>query len=234
MKLPDGPRTPPLVQQIRWITQSIEFLDDCARRYGDPFTVRVFGSKAPPVVFFSNSQAIQAIYTASVDKFESGRVNGIFRPVMGDHSVIVLDGDRHQRQRQILVPPFHGERMRTYGQLISNITQQVTGEWEKGKPFPIRDSMQEITLQIILRAVFGISEGERFQQLKQLLNTLLESITSPLYSMMFFFPTLQRDLGAWSPWGILCVSDSKLTTLFMLRFRNVAVNQIAAQIFLAY
>lgn len=201
MKLPDGPRTPPLVQQIRWITQSIEFLDDCARRYGDPFTVRVFGAKAPPVVFFSNSQAIQAIYTASVDKFESGRVNGIFRPVMGDHSVIVLDGDRHQRQRQILVPPFHGERMRTYGQLISNITQQVTGEWEQGKPFSIRDSMQEITLQIILQAVFGINEGERFQQLKQLLNTLLESITSPLYSMMFFFPTLQRDLGAWSPWG---------------------------------
>jgi cytochrome P450 len=202
MKLPDGPRTPPLLQQIRWITQSIEFLDDCARRYGDPFTARVFGSNAPPVVFLSNPQAIQAIYTASPHQFESGRVNGIFRPVMGEHSVIVLDGARHQRLRQLLMPPFHGDRMRTYGQLISDITQQVTGEWATtGKPFSIRASMQNITLQVILRTVFGLDEGEHFQQLKQLLNKLLESITSPLYSSMFFFPTLQRDLGAWSPWG---------------------------------
>ncbi|AFZ26509.1 cytochrome P450 [Cylindrospermum stagnale PCC 7417] len=199
MKLPPGPQTPALLQQLQWIFKSVEFLDECGKHYGDVFTVQVFDSKK--IVFFSNPQAIQAIYTDAAKQFESGRENGIFSPVVGDSSVILLDGDRHQRQRQILLPPFHGERMRNYGKLIFDISQEVTNEWVIGKPFSIRPYMQEITLEVILRAVFGIQKGERFQQLKSLLKKLLLSISSPSYSVIFFLPALQRDLGAWSPWG---------------------------------
>jgi cytochrome P450 len=199
MTLPPGPQTPVLLQQMRWIFKSVEFLDDCTKRYGDAFTVQVFDSKK--IVFFSHPLAIQALYTDSTKQFESGRENGIFSPVVGDNSVILLDGERHQRQRQILLPPFHGERMRNYGKLIVNITENITNKWVINQPFLIRKSMQEITLEVMLQAVFGIQKGERFQQLKKLLNNLLLSITSPSYSVMFFLPALQRDLGAWSPWG---------------------------------
>lgn len=212
MKLPDGPRTPPLLQQIQWIGCSVDFLDSCSQRYGDPFTVKILGAKAP-AVFFSNPQAIQAIYTAPAKQFESGSVNGVFRPVMGEHSLLLLDGERHQRQRQVLSPPFHGERMRAYGQIIIDVTQQVTSDWAVCKPFSVRDSMQEITLQVILRAVFGLNEGERYIRLKQLLKTLLASITSPLYSTMFFFPALQQDLGTWSPWGDFLRKRQKIDDL---------------------
>jgi cytochrome P450 family 110 len=199
MKLPHGPQTPAWLQQIQWIFKSVKFLDECGNNYGDVFTVRVFDSKKS--VFFSNPQAIQAIYTDAAKQFDSGRENGIFSPVVGDNSIILLDGDRHQRQRQILLPPFHGERMRAYGKLIFDITQEVTNQWVIGKPFSIRPYMQEITLQVILQAVFGIQKGERYQKLKSLLKKLLLSISSPSYSVMFFLPALQRDLGAWSPWG---------------------------------
>jgi unspecific monooxygenase len=198
--LPDGPKFSAFLQQAWWLARSINFLDACAQKYGDPFTVKVFGSTNPSV-FFSDPQAIQAVYTASPKQFDSGSANYAFRPVMGSYSVLLLDGERHQRQRRLLAPPFHGERMRAYSQLIIDVTQEVISEWKFGKSFSVRDLVQEITLQIILGAIFGLDKGERFQTLKRLLQELLSSITSPWYSTTFFFPFLQKNLGTWSPWG---------------------------------
>lgn len=201
MKLPDGPRTPSLLQTIRLIAQPTQFLDNCAQRYGDPFTVRVLGVNSPPVVFFSSPRAIQEIFALPAQRLDFGKATHVFRPLMGEHSVVLQQGRNHQRQRQLLMPPFHGDRLRDYGQLICEITEQVIKEWAVGSTISIHQAMPEITLQIILQVVFGLEPGPRYLKLKQLLGDLLEDVTTPLYSSLFFFPPLQRDWGAWSPWG---------------------------------
>ncbi len=178
MKLPDGPKTPPTWQLIQWITDPLGLLDECARVHGDTFTLHL--SKSLPFVFFSNPQAIQEIFTADTKQFDAGRANRILKPLVGDNSVLMVDGDRHQRQRRLLMPPFLGERMRTYGQLICEITEQVTSQWTNGTPFTARAVMQDITLQVILQVVFGLREGSRYQQLKPLLASLLDMTGRPL------------------------------------------------------
>lgn len=198
MKLPKGPRSPQFVRTIKLVARPLEYLETYAQRYGDTFKV---GSKKSPLVYFSNPQAIQKIFTADPELFDSGRGNRILRFLLGEHSLILLDGDRHQRQRRLLMPPFHGDRMRTYSQLICDITEQVMSQWTIGESFLIRSSMQEITLRVILQAVFGLHDGQRFQQLRQLLTSLLDSIGSPLSSTLLFFRSLQRDWGPLSPWG---------------------------------
>jgi cytochrome P450 len=199
MKLPDELRTPALVQTLQLIKNPTGFLTSCANRYGDTFTVRVLGLNSPPVVFFSSPQAIRDIFAVPSEKFDFKKATHVFKPLMGEHSVVLQEGRRHQRQRQLLMPPFHGDRMKAYGQTICQITQEVT--WTTGATISIAQFMPDITLQIILQVVFGINPGERYEQLKKLLSTLLEDVTTPWYSSLFFFPPLQKDLGAWSPWG---------------------------------
>ncbi|HEY9672880.1 MAG TPA: cytochrome P450 [Waterburya sp.] len=199
MKLPDGPKTPRVLQLIKWISDPLSYLDTCTQQFGDVFTLRL--TSFEPIVFFSHPQAIQEIFTADAQQFDSGRTNGIVRPLVGERSLLLLDGTLHQRQRRLLMPPFHGERMHSYSQIICESAKQVASQWTIGEPFEIRAAMQEITLEIILHAVFGLREGERYQQLKPLLGAMLNMTDSPLRSSLLFFKFLQRDLGAWSPWG---------------------------------
>lgn len=193
--LPDGPKTPNFLHTVQWVTNPVALLESCAQRYGDPFTL--WGNS----VFISNPQAIEVLFTAKPDLFECGWGNLFLRPMLGENSLLLLDGERHQRQRQLLTPPFHGERMRTYGQIICAVTLAVSLKWTVGNPFTVRSSMQAIALQVILQAVFGLREGPRYQQLSQLLTSLLNLLNSPLSASLLFFPALQRDWGSWSPWG---------------------------------
>jgi cytochrome P450 family 110 len=112
-----------------------------------------------------------------------------------------LSGEDHRRARRLLMPPFHGERMRSYGELICDTAEQVMRVHEPGHAFPARHPMQTISLRIILRAVFGITDGPRYQQLEQRLGTLLGRVSSPLSASILFVPSLRRDLGPHSPWG---------------------------------
>ncbi|MGC1395686.1 MAG: cytochrome P450, partial [Coleofasciculaceae cyanobacterium] len=125
----------------------------------------------------------------------------VFEPLMGKQSLILQEGKSHQRQRQLMMPPFKSDRMKSYGQLICDITAQVTQNWTTGTSVSLHQVMPEITLQIILQVVFGIAPGSRYQQLEKLLSSLLEDVTTPLFSSLFFFPPLQKNLGAWSPWS---------------------------------
>ncbi|MBU7582937.1 MAG: cytochrome P450 [Nostoc sp. TH1S01] len=209
--LPDGPRVPYWLRIIKFIFRPIDYVEDFAKVYGDNFTIWSKGENQ--LVYFSHPQALEQIFTADPSYFEAGRGNQTLRFLLGDHSLILLDGDRHQRQRQLLTPPFHGERMRAYGQAIREITQQVSNEWVIGKPFNIRASMQEITLRVILRVVFGVDEGPMFQQLRQLLTSTLDIMSSPVMSGSFFFRFLQKDWGAWSPWGKITRQLSQIDQL---------------------
>ena len=199
MKLPDGPEAPILLQTIQGIARPLETLEAAQKRYGDIYSSQFMGFQN--VVIISNPQAIQELFTADSKLFCSGKANKVLQPILGDYSLILQDGDYHQRQRRLLLPPFHGERMRTYGQLICDITKQVINQKKIGEHFIARSSLQEISLQVILRAVFGMDEGEHFQKLKQLIGSLLDNFNIPLAATFLFIPALQKDLGAWSPWG---------------------------------
>ncbi|BAY43580.1 cytochrome P450 family protein [Scytonema sp. HK-05] len=198
-KLPNRTREPGLLQTIWAIVRPLDYLETMQERYGDIFSTDIPGFR--PQVIISNPQAIQEIFTADSKLFESGSGSEVIEPLLGSNSLILLDGERHMQQRKLLMPPFHGERMRAYGQLISDIAKQVISQWKIGDVFKARSSMQEISLTVILRAVFGLKEGERYQQIRKTLTAMLDSFESPLSATLLFFKTLQHDLGPLSPWG---------------------------------
>jgi cytochrome P450 len=200
MQLPRESQKPRFLQRLQWVFNPLDLMETSAKTYGDFFTLRLTGEQ--PIVFISNPQAIQEIFTTSPEYFDSGRGNSLLKPLVGENSLLLIDGATHQRQRRLLTPPFHGERMKAYAQIITDITQKVTSNWEINKPFSVRESMQEISLGVILQTVFGLCAGKRFTKLQQLLRSLLDLSGSPLRSAITFFPSLQLDLGAWSPWGI--------------------------------
>jgi cytochrome P450 family 110 len=200
LQLPDGPQTHPWVQTYRWLTNPLEYMEECAKSYGDFFTLTL-GPVFKPQVFVSNPQAIQEIFSTEPKYLDSGAAAGIQAPLLGSQSLLALDGKTHQRQRKLLAPPFHGERMLAYGELIRKITQQVTDKWQVGETVSMLSSMQAISFQVILKAVFGLAEGERYEQLKDLLINILNPKKPALRALILLFPSLRRDLGAWSPWG---------------------------------
>ena len=201
MKLPPGPKTPGLLQMIQWIARPMQFMEDCAKRYGDIFSARV-ATGLIPVVFVSNPQALQEILTGDTKEFEApGESNKIMEPLLGKQSAIALSGASHRRQRQLMMPPFHGERMRTYGETMGNVTEQVMNQWQQGKPFCVRTSTQAITLRVMMKAVFGLNEDARGEQIEHLLVAMMEGMSVPLSAAILYFPALQRDLGPLTPWG---------------------------------
>ena len=193
--------TIPLIQTLQLIVNPTRFLEGCAARYGEQFTVRVLGINSPPVVFFSSPEAIAECFAVPAKELDFKKATHVFQPLFGDSSIVLQEGQKHNRQRQLLMPPFHGDRMKAYGESICQITAEVTGDWREGAAISMQEVMPDITLQIILQVVFGMSPGARYQQLKERLSSLLEDVTKPWYSSLFFFPPLQKDLGAWSPWG---------------------------------
>ena len=202
MKVLENIRTPALLQTLQLIAQPTKSLENYATKYGDIFTVRVMGLKSPPIVFFSHPQAISDCFAIPAHKLDFKKATHVFKPLFGENSLVFQEGRSHQQQRQLLLPAFHGDNLKSYGQAICQITEEVTKNWTSGTNIYIHNLMSNITLEIILQVVFGITHGARYQELKEKLTSLLEDVTKPWYSSLFFFPLLQQDLGAWSPWGI--------------------------------
>ncbi|MGB3514657.1 MAG: cytochrome P450 [Microcoleaceae cyanobacterium] len=199
MKSINGPKTPTIVQQIQWTLEPLKTMETCAQKYGDIFALKV-GLGNHPAVYVSSPQAQKEILTKDNNEYEVPGTE-IFKSLLGEKSMIVLEGDRHRRERKLLMPPFHGDRMRNYGDLICELSKQVANNLKVGETFIARNAMQEITMQVILQAVFGLHEGPRLAQIKPLIADILDVTGSPLRASILFFPFLQQDLGAWSPWG---------------------------------
>lgn len=222
-----GPTIPPIIQLIEAIAHPTERLDAYAKQYGDIFISKLSGFR--PFVLFSHPQAIQQILTADPNLFDSGLGNQILHPLVGDYSLLLLDGERHQRQRKLLTPPFHGDRMKSYGKLICEITEQVMNKQAIGETFSARFAMQEISLRVILRTVFGLDETERFRRLRKLLSSILDSVGSPLSSSLLFVPSLQKDLGAWSPWGRFMRQKQEINELIYAEIHERRANNTSGE-----
>jgi len=196
--LPPGPAAPALIQFLRSGLRPTGFIEDCARRYGDPFTVRFPAS--PPVVFFSHPDAIRDIFTGDPELLRAGEANVDLMPMLGENSLLMLDGQRHLSERRLMLPPFHGERMQAYGSLMAEIADRAIDGWPVGRVFPVQREMQAITLDVILRAVFGLEDGARLVELRGRIIRLLRFVMGPA-GLVLFIPLLRIDLGPLSPGG---------------------------------
>jgi len=175
--LPPEPSWSPLQQTLRWSFRPLAFLRECRRRYGDAFSVRFLGFERP-MVMISDPAAIRALYTEPANGLPPGR-NIVLEPILGPRSVLLLEGAEHLARRRLMLPPFHGERMRAYEQTVLTAVGREIDSWPLGEPFPIHARMQAITLEVILRAVFGVHEGPRLDRLRGMLATVLQETASP-------------------------------------------------------
>jgi cytochrome P450 len=200
--LPPGPRTPAVIQAWHWLSRPIQLMEECAARYGDTFTLHFpfMGRRGdrPPLVFFSDPEAVREIFTGDGEDMRSGEANVALGPIVGDRSLLLLDGARHLRERRLMMPPFHGERMQAYGEVMREVADRAIDRWPVGRPFKIHPSMQEITLDVILRTVFGLDEGAAMDRLRDRITRLLAVGTERPWALLF-----QVDLGPLTPWGQL-------------------------------
>ncbi|HEY6780819.1 MAG TPA: cytochrome P450 [Thermoleophilaceae bacterium] len=189
---PDGPRTPKWAQAAVIGISQIATQRRLHKRYGDAFTIHVplFGK----TVVVAGPELIKQTFTASPDVLYTGERSPL-RTVLGDSSLLTIDGARHLQQRRLLLPPFHGKRMRSYEQIVREEALRELDGWPEGEEMRTLEPMSRITLNAILRTVFG-AEGTELEQLRHLLPGLVR-----LGSRLVIVPVLHRDLGRWSPWG---------------------------------
>jgi cytochrome P450 len=193
--LPPGPRAPAIVQTLAWALAPTWMMDRCAQRLGGTFTI-TFAPSGLKLVLVSGPEAVKAVFTAPPEVAPSAAGSSPVAPVMGPHSVIVLIGPEHMRQRKLLLPPFHGERMREYEDVIVQATRRDMASWPIGRPMRLQERTRAITLEVILRAVFGV-EAERMDALR----TAIRELLAPLHPLTVVLvslrrPSLERPTGA--------------------------------------
>ena len=157
--LPAGPTEPPIWQTLRWLLRPISFLESCRRRYGDAFSVRFLGFKTP-MVMLSDPDAIRALYGNAEHGLPAGRTIALL-PILGPRSLLLLEGSEHLARRRLMLPPFHGARMRAYEDTVREVVAEDVETWPTGEPFALHPHMQKVTLEVILRAVFGVTDPGR-------------------------------------------------------------------------
>jgi cytochrome P450 len=173
---PPGPSEPAAVQTARWLTRPIAFLESCRRRFGDTFAIEYLGFKTPLVVV-SDPDAIRALYAVREHGLPPGRTFAL-RPIMGPRSVLLLEGPEHLQRRKLMTGPFHGERMRAYEASVGEIAEREIDGWPLERPFALHPRMQAVTLEVILGAVFGVTDPARRALLRRLLPGLLDDSSS--------------------------------------------------------
>jgi cytochrome P450 len=196
--LPAGPRLPRLVQTAWFVARPIECLERCHRRFGDYFTLRLIGLGT--TVFVADPAGIKAIFTGDPKILHAGEGNAILEPLLGAKSVLLLDEQAHIRKRRLMLPAFHGERMQSYASLIEEITLDEINRWPIGEPFPIRARMQAITLDVIMRAVFGIVDADRLAALRPRVARLVKMSMGPGAALLPFVGR-SRSTSRWTPWA---------------------------------
>ena len=144
---------------VRWVAKPLPWLDELSERYGNVFTMYLPRLDAP-VVIFAEPSAVRELWTGDPQYLNAGQANVILRSVLGKDSLLVLDGERHLRERRLMLPPFHGERMKAYGDAMREVTAREVNRWPIGRPFGVHESTQTITLDVIMRTIFGVGSDD--------------------------------------------------------------------------
>jgi cytochrome P450 len=196
MDLPPGPRAPAAWQTLAWITRPAAFLQQVHRRFGDPVTIRTYWTEEP-MVLFSNPDAVREIFRLDPAIAPAGQSWEFLRPFAGEHSILVLDGEPHMRERRLLQAPFHGERMRAFTPVVASLARAELSGW--GGRVVTLDRMHQLTLEVILRVVLGARGEEELRPLRKAVHDTLGIVRS--MPQMLAMAVVRRDLGPWSPWG---------------------------------
>ena len=192
--LPPGPRVPAAVNMARLVQRPMQSLMGWRERYGDVFTVPlpVFGVG----VYVCDLDGIRGMLTGDQSDLRAGEANAPLSPVVGDKSLLTLDGPEHLRHRRLLLPPFQGSAVQSFREVIRQVAEAEVDRWRVGEQFTVRDRMRALTFEVIVRGVFGVTEPARIERLRQALVAVLDM------TPIFLLPNmLRRDIGAWSPWG---------------------------------
>jgi len=219
-ELPPGPRAPAAVNTVRLARRPLESLLGWRKRYGDVFTVKylIFGTG----VYVADPEAIRDLLTGDQSDLHAGEANAPLSPVLGNNSVLVLDGPRHLRQRKLLLPPFQGSAVHSFRDVIREVAEAEVAGWGKGARFAMRDRMRALTFEVICRAVFGVTDRQRVERLRAALLPIMDMGST------FFLPeTLRRDFGPLSPWGRL---RRRLQRADALLYEEIALRRQEADI----
>lgn len=173
--LPQGLPWHPLRQTVAWIRRPQAVVDRCLRDYGDVFTLRVFGGA---IVMHTSPELIRELLSKPPEVLAAGKANRMLAPIVGSASLLLLDGDEHLRMRRLLLPPLHGDRMRSYEHTMREVAEQSIARWPLEEPFQSWPRMQAITLDIIVRVVFGIQDAQRAAPVRTAVTELLRVGTS--------------------------------------------------------
>jgi len=176
--LPPGPRMPALLQTLGTWSRPTAFLQRARNRYGRRFTTRLLGQ--PPLVMICDPEEIKQVFQAPPDVLHPGEGARILEPIVGRHSVILLDEASHLEQRKLMLPAFHGERMQRLAGLIDELAEREIDSWPREQAIELHPRLQRLTLEVILRAVFGLERGAQLDRLRELLTQILAFAESPL------------------------------------------------------
>jgi cytochrome P450 len=193
--LPPGPSAPSVVQTLAWWNRPLAYLERQRDRFGKRFTIRLLG--VPPFVMLADPAEIKEVFTAPADVLHPGEGANILEPVVGKNSVILLDESAHLSQRKLMLPAFHGEKMERLSSLVAEVTQRQVESWPRDTPIPLHRRLQALTLEVILRAVFGLDPGPRFEAIRSRLTEVLDIGAKPAS----LIPQLQRAPLGIGPWG---------------------------------
>jgi cytochrome P450 len=210
MELPPGPRAPSAWQTLGWTVRPAAFLRRVHERFGDPVTLRTYWTDEP-MVLFSHPEAVRQIFRLDPAIAPAGQSWEFLRPFAGEHSILVLDGDAHLRERRLIQTPFHGERMRAFEPLVSQLAERELAGWS-GRVTTL-ERMRDFTLETILRIVFGARGEEELAQLRAAVHRTLASVRS--MPRMIAMSLVQRDLGPRSPWGRFRLSVERFDELLL-------------------
>src|SRR5918995_4510403 len=169
--LPPGPHWPSTAQTLAWWTRPIPFFERCRARFGNRFTIRLL--QAPPFVNIADPEVAREVFTAPPEVLHPGEGARLLETVVGKNSVILLDESAHMSQRKLMLPAFHGEKMARLSGLMEEVAEREVASWPRGTQVELQPSMQRLTLEVILRAVFGLAPGERLDALRERLKDML-------------------------------------------------------------
>jgi cytochrome P450 len=171
--LPPGPPGPRIRHTLGWVTRPGPWTRKLRSKYGDAFSLRI--ANEAPWVMLGHPDAVKQVFTGDPEVLHAGEGNQVLKPLLGPRSVLLLDGADHMTERKTLLPPFHGERMQAYGDLITRIAEREVASWPAGEPIAVRPRMQALTLEVIMQAVFGMSD----EPMRTALLRTLDSTTDP-------------------------------------------------------
>lgn len=202
MNSPPGPKSPYFVQHFRWFHEPLEFLEECRERYGDIFQIKLAEGKGHyPLIMLNKPEHVQSILSDDPNKFESGEGHRVLQPLVGENSLLTLDGEKHKQHKNLIKPQFYGEHLRKYGDAMRDVTMRHMSKIPRGDAFSVRGLMQKISMSVISNTVFGLDKGPEHEALELRVASLMDWVASLAGYTSLTYEPFRRELAGMSPWG---------------------------------